>query len=125
ERMGGGAVSWRGFHWWPLAGAQLHAAIPPTIASAHNEAVVALSANCPRAAAVMARRTLEAIVVDKGETTGTLAERLNNLATKGQLHPSLVDWVKEVRLVGNLGAHFDPIDNVAPEDAKQLVSFIG
>lgn len=72
----------------------------------------------------MARRTLEAIAVDKGEAAGTLAARLNNLATKGLLHPSLAEWAKEVRLVGNLGAHFDPIDTVDSEDAKQLLSFI-
>lgn len=124
ERVGGGAVSWRGFHWWPLAGAQLHIAVPESIKSAYNEGVIALAANCPRAAAVMARRSLEAIADDKGETSGQLAARLANLAAKGLLHPSLVEWAKEVRLVGNLGAHFDPIDTVELADARQLLAFI-
>ncbi|MGZ3240083.1 MAG: hypothetical protein ACXU7Z_06650, partial [Burkholderiaceae bacterium] len=56
----GGMISWKGFHWWPLPGMSSHAAIPVAIAEALNEAVTALAANCPRAAAVMARRTLEA-----------------------------------------------------------------
>ena len=124
ENQGSGRVSWKGFHWWPLAGAQLHQAVPAEIQSAYNEAVLALAANCPRAAAVMARRTLEAVAVDKGEATGPLASRLNSLATKGLLHPSLVEWVKEVRLVGNSGAHYDPIDVVVIEDAQQLITFI-
>lgn len=124
QRKGGGTISWKGFHWWPLIGATLHKAIPAGISSAFNEASLALSANCPRAAAVMARRTLEAIAADKGETTGTLAQRLANLSNKGLLHPTLADWAKEVRLIGNTGAHFDPINNVELDDARQLIDFI-
>lgn len=124
RQRGGGAVSWRGFHWWPLPGAKAHPAIPEPIQDVLNEAVLALAANCPRAAAVMARRTLEAITVDKGETSGTLAQRLLALSAKGVLHPSLSDWAKEVRIVGNAGAHFDPMDTVSVKDAQQLVSFI-
>jgi|CXWL01.1.fsa_nt_gi hypothetical protein len=124
EHQGGGTVSWRGFHWWPLAGARLHTAIPAAIQSVYNEGVLALAANCPRAAAVMARRTLEAVAVEKGETSGTLAQRLNNLSSKGLLHPSLVEWVKEVRLVGNAGAHYDPMDTIDAGDAQQLIDFI-
>ena len=82
--------------------------MPPQIGSAFSEAFTALEAGCPRASAAMARRTLEAIAVDKGETQGTLDQRLRNLAATGVLHPSLADWTKEIRLVGNSGAHFDP-----------------
>jgi hypothetical protein len=124
ERQGGGEISWKGFHWWPLIGGTLHKAVPAPIASAFHQAVLALSANCPRAAVVMARRTLEAIVTDKGETTGTLHQRLNNLSSKGLLHETLAEWAKEVRLIGNAGAHFDPINEVSAEDARQLVNFI-
>lgn len=124
ERKGGGSVSYRGFHWWPLPNTQLSSDIPAEIADAFTEAVTALSANCPRAAGVMARRTLEAITVDKGETQGVLADRLKNLATKGILQPMLADWAKEVRLVGNTGAHFDPIKQISKGDAQQLISFI-
>jgi hypothetical protein len=124
ESPSGGAITWRGFHWWPFLGGSLHQAVPSPIASAFQEAVQALSANCPRAAAVMARRTLEAITVDRGETTGPLAQRLNNLASKGQLHATLADWAKEVRLIGNVGAHFDPISDVSIDDSRQLSDFI-
>jgi hypothetical protein len=124
ENRGGGVISWRGFHWWPLAGSSLHQAVPDSISSAFNEAVVTLAANCPRASAVMARRTLEAIASDQGEASGTLAQKLQQLTKKGLLHLSLAEWAKEVRLVGNLGAHFDPIDSVSLEDARQLIDFI-
>lgn len=124
KQKAGGVVSFRGIHWWPLPQAHLSSDVPSDIANVFAEAVTALSANCPRASAVMSRRTLEAITVDKGETKGSLAERLNNLGTKGILHPTLSEWAKEVRLVGNSGAHFDPIEKVSIEDARQLVNFI-
>ena len=120
----GGVISWRGFHWWPLAGLVLHSAGPEQIRDAFHEAALALSANCPRASAVMARRTLEAIAVERGESTGSLADKLKRLSAAGVLHPTLADWSTEVRLVGNTGAHFDPLDKVTIEDARQLIEFI-
>jgi hypothetical protein len=121
---GGGVITWRGIHWWPSADAQVSADVPIEIADAFKEAAKALHADCPRASAVMARRTLEALTVDKGETTGDLASRLKSLAAKGVLQATLADWAKEVRLVGNVGAHFDPIKKIDKKDAEQLVSFV-
>ena len=121
---GGGAITWRGLHWWPAADAQVSIDVPVQISEVFQEAVRAVHAECPRASAVMARRTLEAITVDKGETTGVLAERLKKLAASGVLLPTLADWAKEVRLVGNTGAHFDPIDSVTKKDAEQLIAFV-
>jgi hypothetical protein len=72
----------------------------------------------------MARRTLEAVTEDKGQTNGTLASRLDAMAKAGTLQPTLAEWAKEVRLVGNIGAHFDPIKTVSMEDARQLLSFV-
>ena len=120
----GGAITWRGIHWWPAADAHISPDVPVQIAQVFQEAVRAMHADCPRAAAVMARRTLEAITVDKGETKGVLADRLKSLASKGVLLPTLADWSKEVRLVGNAGAHFDPINSVLKEDAEDLISFV-
>jgi hypothetical protein len=120
----GGVITYRGINWWPLPEANLSPDVPSAIASVFAEATKALYANCPRASAVMARRTLEAITADKGETSGTLATRLQALAGNNVLHPTLADWAKEVRLVGNVGAHFDPIQKVSMEDAQQLLSFL-
>ncbi|MBK7894688.1 MAG: DUF4145 domain-containing protein [Anaerolineaceae bacterium] len=79
----GGVISFRGIHWWPLSEAKLSPAVPSDIANVFSEAIITLSANCPRASAVMSRRTLEAITVEKGETKGSLAKRLNTLGEKG------------------------------------------
>jgi hypothetical protein len=99
-------------------------AVPPAIASALNEATMCLAENCPRAAAVMARRTLEAVALDQGEAEGTLAQRLAKLAGRNVLQPTLAEWSKEVRLIGNTGAHYDPINEVSQTDAAQLVEFV-
>lgn len=124
EQKQGGIISYRGIYWWPLPECSLTADIPEEIRNAFTEANTCLLANCPRASAVMARRALEAIAVEKGETNGNLAERLNALSSKGILHATLSDWSKEVRLIGNKGAHFDPLQSVTKDDAKQLISFI-
>jgi hypothetical protein len=124
EKQRGGVETWRGFHWWPLGGARLHEAVPQTVLSAFVEAMTALEAGCPRAAAIMGRSTLEAVVTDQGEPRGqALAKGLQNLVDKGRLHPSLVEWTKEVRLIGNEAAH-DPLTAVSKDDARQLLSFI-
>jgi hypothetical protein len=119
-----GTIWWKGVHWWPLPDAQSPEGVPNEIADAFREAARALGANCPRASLVMSRRTLEAVTVDKGQTSGTLAERLRALSANGALHPSLVDWATEVRLAGNLGAHFDPMSPVSSEDAKAVLVFV-
>lgn len=124
ERMVGGPISWRGIHWWPLPQARKSPDVPSEIADALAEAATALAAGCYRASAVMARRTLEAVTVDQGQTSGTLAARLTALSSSGVLQPTLGDWAREVRLVGNTGAHFDPIETVQREDAEQLLSFV-
>jgi hypothetical protein len=111
-------------HWWPLPGAMISPDVPPKIGHTFDESVRAASAGCPRASAVMARRTLEAVADEQGATGSTLVARLQSLTSTGKLHPSLAEWVREVRLVGNRGAHFDPIEDVSPEDAKQLIGFV-
>lgn len=117
-------VSHRGIYWWPLPDSSLSSDVPPEISDAFSEATTVLFANCPRAAVVMLRRTLEAITVDRGESNGTLSQRLKNLSDNGIIHPTLQEWTKEVRLIGNNGAHYDPLTKVELADAQQLKLFL-
>ncbi len=117
-------IGHRGLYWWPLPDSRSSPDIPSGIGGAFSEAVTAAAAGCPRAAAAMARRTLEAICEDQGETTGTLQQRIAALKTAGKLHETLSDWATEVRLVGNVGAHFDPIKDVSLDEAKALCAFV-
>jgi hypothetical protein len=82
----------------------------------------ALSANCPRAAAVMFRAVLAALVRDQGsraaQQAGGLYKQLKKMADEQTLHPSLVDWAAEISLVGDAGAHSEALDPVTPAEAK-------
>ena len=118
-----GEVTWRGHHWWPVPGGILHDSVPEPVRSAFDEACKCLASDCPRAGAAMARCALEGIVVDQGETKGVLAARLQNLADKGKLLPTLAGWSKEVRLIGNDAVHDLTVD-VPMADTRQLVEFI-
>lgn len=121
------STKWKGIYWWPTPGAlDLDPAIPEPIGHAYSEGMRCLSVQCPSAAAVMFRRGLEAIVTDRGSKeaqqalTKSLSRALTQMATDHTLEPSIVEWAKEIRLVGNVGAHFDPLSRVEIQDAEDL-----
>jgi hypothetical protein len=123
----GGTINYRGIWWWPPPGvADLDASIPNEIADAYREGVRAMWAQAPRAAAVMFRRTLEAIVKISGSPAAqtaakqNLASGLTVMADEGALDRNLAEWAKEIRVVANSGAHFDLVDDVTPEEAENL-----
>lgn len=119
-----GSLSWKGFFWWPFTSTKSIDHVPDEITFILNEAKTCYSTNCFRASAVMARKSLEAITHDKGETSGNLASRIKNLANNGILDKTLYEWATEIRLIGNSGAHFDIMDHVEKTDAHQILIFI-
>jgi hypothetical protein len=50
----------------------------------------------------------------------TLYDKLEQMSQDGSLHPSLVEWAKEIRLIGNAAAHPDALDPVSDEEAADL-----
>jgi hypothetical protein len=124
DGAGSGPVHYKGIFWWPVLGMSLSKDVPILIAGAYSESLQAFQANCFRASAVMARRTLEAISEDLGQRAGPLYQRIENLTKAGKLHSSLSEWAHEIRLIGNAGAHFDPITDVPKEDAEQILKFL-
>jgi hypothetical protein len=122
-----GLISYRGVHWWPPpSSADLDDSIPASLRDAYAEAMRALGARAPRAAAVMLRRTVEALVRDRGGADAQeamnrgLAAALRVMADAHALDVNLADWAKEMRLAGNVGAHYDPIDDVDAAEAEDL-----
>lgn len=73
----------------------------------------------------MSWRPLEAITVEKGEAKGSLADRLKNRSEKGVLHPSLSEWAREVRLIGNKSAHFESINEALQSSNRFRTPTIG
>lgn len=120
----GGYTSFRGFFWWPMNNISDNKDVPIHISSSYNEGVTCLSASCPSAATVMFRRTLEAIVVDKGYNEKTLHKSLVKMFEEGALPATFKEWVYELKNIGNAGAHFDPIEKVDVDDAKDMQNFI-
>jgi hypothetical protein len=124
----GGVVTWRGHHWWPLPGlAGLNDDVPDDVREAFGEGTRCLSAGAEHGAVVMFRRTLEAIIDDRGDeaakkqrAAGGLAAALKHMSTSGQLDPSLATWATEIRLAGNTGGHFDPLQDLRPGEADDL-----
>lgn len=129
---GGGTVYWRGVHWWPAPGASdLSDAIPEKLREAFSEAMRSHGAKAPRAAAVMFRRTVEGIVRDLGSEkavaqldTFDLPGSLAIMIKEGTLDKSLGEWAGEVRALGNVGGHFDPVKDVSIEQASDLASVV-
>lgn len=126
-----GMMTWQGVHWWPPPGvADLHEAVPESVADVYAEGQRALAARAPAAASVMFRRALEAIVADRGSDAAkqavkvNLAKGLDAMADDGALDKSLAQWAREVRVVGNAGAHFEPGDPVEQDEAEDLARLV-
>jgi hypothetical protein len=124
EGISSGENSWQGFFWWPYPSISYIEEVPVPLQKIMQEAKVTFAAQCFRSSAVMARRALEAITVDKGETEGSLAQRIRNLVSAGIIDMNLGNWATEIRLIGNTAAHYDPVDDVEKNEANQIIMFI-
>lgn len=123
----GGTITWRGLHWWPAPhSGDLDPVIPEGIRDAYSEGARALGVRAPRAAVVMFRRTLEALVADRGSEEAkrrlerNLASALTAMAEDRTLDGSLAEWAREIRVVANAGAHYDPLADVPQQEAEEL-----
>jgi hypothetical protein len=124
EKISGGVISWRGFFWWPFLNIHSVRDVPTEITTILQEAKTCYSAQCYKASATMARRTLEAIIADKGATEKYLYQGIKKMKELEVIDKNLLEWATEVRLIGNAGAHFDPMDDVTRDDAKKVILFI-
>lgn len=92
------------------------------------EANLCFSVSAYRAAAVMARRALQSICLDKGAKEGDdLKKQIDWLFAQGVVTKDLKEWAHEVRLVGNDAAHpKKPEGNqpVSKEDAEDILQLL-
>jgi hypothetical protein len=85
-----------------------------------------LAAQAPRGAAVMLRVALETIVSMSGSQAAkdagrkNLASGLGVMADEGALDRNLASWAREIRTVGNAGAHHRADDRVTQDEAADL-----
>lgn len=105
---------------WPKP-KELHSAIPERVRKIYSEAL-AVKGRAPNAFANQIRRALEAICNDRGATEGSLASRLQSLASKGDIPPTLVEMTEVLRKLGNIGSHADEED-VSPHYVEVIDEF--
>lgn len=122
-----GAITHRGFNWWPVPHAGiLSPDVPDYIGRAYEEGMRCVSANAPNGAVAMFRTALSFIVTEKGSQSakdkGGLKERIEQLVADGILPNTLGSWATHVRLYGNAGAHPDLFGGVSLEEARDVAS---
>jgi transcriptional regulator with XRE-family HTH domain len=100
---------------------------PRAIAADWSEAHAALAAGLRRAATAMALRAIQGVCVEQGVTGDTsLLGRIAELGRAHAFHPTLIEWAKEIRLLGSAAVQggVDGLDGVTPQDAATVVSFL-
>lgn len=79
--------------------------LPEDVSAYYRDAIRAMNASLPDAAAVQLRRTLEAASAHFGHNNGPLIRRVQGLITEGLITKTFGEVLNEVRRLGNLGAH--------------------
>jgi len=93
--------------------------IPEIVWLSLNEAHICFNAGAYIATVVMCRRTIEAILRDKGLPKNLgLAKALQKVARDLTLHESMVQISDLIRLLGNIGAHASD-KRIDEKDAKE------
>lgn len=102
--------------------------IPDSIRIDFEESLRCLSINANRASAVMARRALQSICLDKGaKENEKLVKQIDWLFEQGIITKDLKDWAHEVRFVGNDAAHPKiPIKDepISKKDAEDILNLL-
>ena len=101
---------------FPLDGA------PPTLKSAHEQAVRSFSASLFEPCVLMCRKCIEATCKILGANGRNLNAKLQSLYDTGQIDSRLLNWAHEIRLIGNEAAH-DPDIKVTKRDARDVLDF--
>jgi len=95
--------------------------LPKPILSALTEAQLSFDARAYTAAAMMCRKTLEAICASHKAEGGDLAQKLQSLRETGVMEQRLWEWADALRIVGNSAAH--DLDSVGVDDARDTMEF--
>jgi hypothetical protein len=112
-------------HWLPVAGiTRSYADVPKHINSLAVEAGICLQAGANRGAVILARSVVEATAKDKGITTGSLLAKIDRLRELDLIREHIREAAHEVRLGGNDIAHADPNQEIAEEEAADILKIV-
>lgn len=96
--------------------------VPHVIAEAASEAHTCRSAGAFRAAILLARGVVEAVAKDNGVLQGSLAAKIEELATRGLVRQFTREAADEIRHLGNDMAHGDFVEPADPEDCDAVLA---
>lgn len=100
-----------------------HPSIPPQIADDWIEAQRALLAQAPKAAAVMFRRVLYGVLIDKSCKLKPLHEGLRDLIQSQRLPAIFDEWLPAIKDDGHDGAHPDRALQVSAENVAETLEY--
>lgn len=93
---------------YPAEGVELNRDnVPKGILAAFEEAIACYSNKCYVASAIMIRKTLEEIAVEKSAEGKNLFQKLSDLSKKIFVPKELTEAMNELRLLGNDAAHIE------------------
>ena len=110
---------------WPeVKGPSIPDNLPPDVERAFLQGERNLAQpGCEEAAAMMYRRSLEVgLKIAYPDMTGMLAVRIKKLVADHHLPAPIGDWLDQVKLIGNEGAH--EIDGVVRDDLEAQRDFV-
>lgn len=99
--------------------------VPEKVLTAFQESVLCHSNSCFISSAIMIRKTLEEICVDRGATGNNLKDRLKNLGTRILIPKELIDGMDDLRLLGNDAAHIEAktFSEIGKEEIEISIEF--
>ena len=100
--------------------------IPGPILSAFEEAISCHANQCFVASAMMIRKTLDLLCIDKGAKGGDLKDRIASLKLKVLISQELFEGMDGLRLLGNDAAHVESrtFDDVGKEEIEVAIEFV-
>jgi hypothetical protein len=97
--------------------------LPSTVQKAYQNAKQSYQVGLYEPAAIMCRKCLEAICVEKGIIKGNLKSRIQKLSDDSIIDEKLFEWADNLRIIGNDAAHDVKID-ITKQDAADSIEFI-
>ncbi|MCF2716844.1 DUF4145 domain-containing protein [Paenibacillus sp. UKAQ_18] len=118
-----GTSDWsRAIRIWPSAQRNLSVELPDIVSISLEEAEKCYKATAYLACAVMCRRVIESICLDKQVKKNSIFSGLKELLDTKVIDEKIYEWSNVLRLHGNIGAH-PSSENINKEDATDLLEF--
>jgi Domain of unknown function (DUF4145) len=118
---------------WPVGEEQIRILYPasrerltglPVEIAKEYEASLKVQRISSDACAVLARRTLEAILTHENATGNTLEKKVDSLLMSARIPQLLADVAHLGRKIGNMGSHFEKGEAVSDEDVAIMLDFL-